>query len=353
MARRLSVGFTPDDTTDYTDATGSTTIDVVNRAVGSLILSPIPAQSVDVGQTLHLNLSPFASESGATTMNLTYSLGSDAPAGANIDPTTGALSWPLGTNQQIGTYPITVRVADNDSSQQVAATTFNVNVVDPGPAPTISGAIVSMKKGFSITLSFSQPVNPVSAANPNNYILTQPARSHTSKKKTSPPQPIRIGLSVSYNPATNQVTLKGPKKVKAGRGLTLTVVGAGPNGIAKLDDLHLAGSGGQPGTNYLASVTAKAVNRISAVAVNTIRRERPRNPRVSTLTPMSWPIPSPTRGPRGRARRLGAGRADEPVLAGDAELERGMMTVRADGGLDGLDERVPDPLDSPDDRSGR
>ena len=265
----LSVSFTPDDTTDYASASAMETIEVFKVAVGSLILSPIPAQSVDVGQTLHLNLSPFASESGATALNLTYSLGSDAPAGASIDPTTGALTWPMGTNQQIGTYPITVRVVEDGSPQQVAATTFNVNVVDPGPAPTISGAIVSMKKGFSITLSFSQPVNPVAASNPDNYLLTQPAKSHTSKKE-SPPKPIRIGLSVSYNPTTNQVTLKGPKKLKAGRGLTLTVVGAGPNGIAKPDELHLAGSGGQPGTNYLASVTAKAINRISAVVGNTI-----------------------------------------------------------------------------------
>ena len=72
----LSVSFTPDDTTDYSSASATETIDVFNRVVGSLILSPIPAQSVDVGQTLHLDLSPFASESGATTLNLTYSLGS-------------------------------------------------------------------------------------------------------------------------------------------------------------------------------------------------------------------------------------------------------------------------------------
>ena len=229
------------------------------------------------------------------------------------------MTWPLGTNQQIGTYPITVRVFDDGSPQQVAATTFNVNVVDPGPAPTISGAIISMKKGFSITLSLSQPVNPVTAANPNNYILTQPARSLGSKKK-SPPQPIRIALSVSYNQATNQVTLKGPKKVKVVRGLTLAVVGAGPNGIAKLDDLHLAGSGGQPGTNYLASVTAKAVSRISAVLGNTfLARTAARTAIVQAHTDVAAHPMIHAKAARA-VSSPGAGRADEPVPSADAEL---------------------------------
>ena len=234
-------------------------------------------------------------------------------AGASIDATTGALTWPLGTNQPIGTYPITVRVFDNGAPQQVAAATFNVNVVDPGPAPTISGAIVSMKKGFSITLSFSQPVNPGTAANPSNYILTQPAKSHTSKKK-SPPQAIRIGLSVSYNQATNQVTLKGPRKVKAGRGLHI--------------DGRRSGSERHRQTGRLASrrqrrATGHELSReCDGQSRQTDLRRRGKHdpartaahPRVSTLTPMLRPIPSPMRGPRGRARRLYAGRADEPVL---------------------------------------
>ena len=225
---------------------------------------------MDIGQTLQLNVSRFASESNAPTLNLAYSLGSGAPSGASINPTTGAFTWPMGINQQIGTYPITVQVSDHGSPPQSAATTFNVNVVDPGPAPTISVAKVSTKKGVSITLSFSQPVNPETAGNSTNYILTEPAKKKPKSQKKLSPLPIRIGLSVSYNPSTHQVILKGPKKLKISPALMLTVVGTGPNGIAKVDGLQLAGTGQQPGTNYLATVTAKAVNPTSAVVGNTI-----------------------------------------------------------------------------------
>jgi hypothetical protein len=159
-------------------------------------------------------------------------------------------------------------VSDNGSPQHTASETFNVSVVDPSPV-TVSGATVTTKKGFTITLTLSGAVNPATANNSSNYILTAPAKKSKSKKKPAPP-PTRIALSASYNQATNQVTLKGPKKVKTSPALTLTVVGTGPNGIAKLDGLLLAGNGRQAGTNYVAKVTGKAVSPTSAVVTNTI-----------------------------------------------------------------------------------
>jgi ELWxxDGT repeat protein len=265
----LSVEFTPSDATDYTTAGATATIDVSPPPVVNLVLSSIPAQSVNVGQALELNVSRFASETNAPALSLTYGLGSGAPSGASINPTTGVLSWSPGTNQKIGSYPITVQVSDNGSPPRTASETVSVNVVDPRPV-TISVASVTTKKGFSITLTFSGPVNPATANNPANYILTEPAKKPKSKHKPAPP-PTRISLGVSsYNPATNQVTLKGPKKVKTSPALTLTVVGSGPDGIAKLDGLQLAGSGRQPGTNYVASVTGKTVTPTSAVVGNMI-----------------------------------------------------------------------------------
>ena len=142
-----SVTFTPQDSTDYSTATATVTINVSAAAPVTLTLATIPAQSVDVGQALELNVSRFASETNAPTLSLTYSLGSGAPSGATIIPTTGVLSWPVGANQQIGTYPITVQVADNGSPQHTASETFNVSVVDPSPV-TISGATVHHEEGF-------------------------------------------------------------------------------------------------------------------------------------------------------------------------------------------------------------
>src|SRR5262249_54282607 len=79
------------------------------------------------------------------------------------------------------------------------------------------------------------------------------------------------GLSVSYNQAANQVTLKAAGKVKLSPALQLTVIGAGSGGIAKITGLGLAGSGGQPGTNYMASVTGKKVTHTNAIAQGALR----------------------------------------------------------------------------------
>jgi ELWxxDGT repeat protein len=256
-------------------ATGTLTINVAAQVVKvpptpvAPVLATIPTQTADVGQSFQLNVSSFASDPNTPPLPLTYSLGLGAPSGATINPSTGLLAWSLGANQTIGTYPITVEVADNESPPRTTSETFNVTVADTGPALTILSPKVSTKKGFTITLTFSEPVNPSTAANPNNYILTAPAKKPKGRHKPTPP-PTRIGLSVTYNPSTNQVVLKATKKPKTSPALTLTVVGSGPSGIAKLDGLQLAGSGGQAGTNYVASVTGKAVHPTAAVTGNRI-----------------------------------------------------------------------------------
>ncbi len=273
----------------------------VSAAIPPVIAPPtigqIPTQSVNVGQSLQLNVSNFASDPNSPPLPLSYSLGAGAPTGASINPTTGVLSWTVGANQQIGTYPITIQVSDNGSPQRSASETFNITVVDPGPAPMITQAKVTTKKGFAITLTFNEPVNPATAANPNNYILTAPAKKPKSKKKPTPP-PTRIKLSVSYNQATNQVILKGPKTVKTSPALTLTVVGTGPSGIAKMDGWQLAGRGGQPGTNYVASVTTKAVRPIAAVLGNTIVV------RIKTRSADSAPVTEKRAGVHDKVNRL-------------------------------------------------
>ena len=259
-----SVTFTPTDTTDYSTAIGTVTLNVAPPPVVTLTFAAIPNQSVNVGQTLQLNVSSFVSETNEPDATFSYSLGS-APAPVSINPTTGVVSWPTGANQRIGTYPITVQVTDNASTPHTASETFSVYVLDTSPV-TISSATVSTKKGFTITLTFSGPVNPSTVANIANYSLTEPGKKPKSKKKPTPPA-IHIPLSASYNAATNQVTLVGPKKQKTSPALTLMVLGTG---ITKLDGLTLAGSGGQPGTSYVATVTGKSVSPTAAVERNTI-----------------------------------------------------------------------------------
>ena len=65
------------------------------------------------------------------------------------------------------------------------------------------------------------------------------------------------------------MTLKAIGKVNLSKPLQFTVVGTGPGGVAKVTGQLLAG-GGQAGTNYVATVTAKKVKPVAAVASRTI-----------------------------------------------------------------------------------
>jgi len=253
-----------------TIASGDLTVNPVSGTIKPPVLASIPDQSVDVGAALQLNVGSYASDPNTPALPLTYSLGAAAPSGVAISPTMGVLTWHVGANQRIGTYQIPVQVSDNSSPALSVSEMVKVNVVDPGPAPRVAMATATTKKGFiTITIRFSEPVNPATAANSNNYVLTAPAKKPSSNQKPTPP-PTRIGLNVSYNQSTRTVTLTALQKPPTSAPLTLTVIGSSPNGIAKLDGLFLAGVGGKSGTSYVALVTQSAVTTTAAVAGRTI-----------------------------------------------------------------------------------
>jgi hypothetical protein len=223
------------------------------------VFSAIPAQTAVSGQTLQLGIAQFVSDPDRPPQALQYSLAAGAPAGASIDSVSGLLTWTLPSSQHIGFYPIGVVVTDSGSPPLSQTASFMINVVDLGPAATISRARVRTKNGYAITLTFSQPLDPSTAENPNNYILT-PAKHKKSKHS---PVPTLIPLIVSYDPRTNAVTLTARVKVKPNQALKLTVIGEGPDGIAKVTGLPLAGNHRRPGTNYVATVTGASIKRIT------------------------------------------------------------------------------------------
>jgi hypothetical protein len=69
---------------------------------------------------------------------LTYSLDPGAPAGAAIDPATGLFTWTPTEAQGPGSYPISVRVSDDSSPPESAATTFRVTVREVNRAPLLA-----------------------------------------------------------------------------------------------------------------------------------------------------------------------------------------------------------------------
>jgi ELWxxDGT repeat protein len=274
-----------DSLTSASPTQGSITFDVGSPTPTPTPTAPPVLRTVgDVlaatGQTLTFDVASLASDPNTPALPLTYSLYPGAPAGVSINPTTGVLTWNVPATQRIGIYPVTVIVSDNSSPPKTAYETIDLSVVDPSPPPTISTPTVSTKKGFSITFSFSVPVDPATASNPANYILTEAPRQHQGQKKT--PAPRVIKLIVSYDAATNQVTLKAAKKPKAGMVLTLTVVGAG--GIAKLDGLQLAGAG-TSGTNYVVTITGKRISHTAAVVKRATTSAAPGGPLSMARTP--------------------------------------------------------------------
>ncbi len=248
----------------------SFTVDVAAaKVVPPTILPPVfnaVAQVItaSVGQAFTLNVAALASDPNTPALPLTYSL-AGAPAGVTIS-SAGLLSWNVPASQTVGTYPVTVVVSDNGAPARTASEIINLGVVDNSPA-TVTGTASIKKNTLTIVLTFSQPVDSATASNSANYTLTQPGKKVKAKKHhpAPTPAPVAVGMSVSYNPATNQATLT-TKKPKAGTKLTLTVSGTG---ITKLDGLRLAG-GGQPGTSYVATIAGKSFTPTAAVSSGSI-----------------------------------------------------------------------------------
>jgi hypothetical protein len=103
-------------------------------AVLSTTLAPIADQKVVLGNRLTVAVAATGQNYGVT---LTYTLDPGAPAGAKIDPKTGAFAW---TPTAPGKYSLTVRVTDNSSPPISDTKTFTVTVEDVAPLSSGFGA---------------------------------------------------------------------------------------------------------------------------------------------------------------------------------------------------------------------
>lgn len=93
------------------------------------VLAAIGNRSVNEGSTLSFTATATDADSG---QSLTYSLGTGAPAGATINPTTGVFSWTPTANQGPANYQVTVSVTDNGTpalsdSENITITVNEVN----------------------------------------------------------------------------------------------------------------------------------------------------------------------------------------------------------------------------------
>ncbi len=100
------------------------------------VLAAIGAQSVDEGSPLTFTAS--ADDLDLPAGNLSFSLDSDAPAGATINPTTGEFSWTPSEAQGPAVHSVTVRVTDDGTPSLDDFETINITVREVNQAPVLA-----------------------------------------------------------------------------------------------------------------------------------------------------------------------------------------------------------------------
>jgi large repetitive protein len=96
------------------------------------IIESIPGQAVNIGKTFTLDLASYASDPNTPSLPLTFSLGAGGPAGANVNPTTGAFTWTPTADEPTGPQSFTLTVSDNSNPANTTSQTFTVTVYPEG-----------------------------------------------------------------------------------------------------------------------------------------------------------------------------------------------------------------------------
>jgi hypothetical protein len=99
-----------------------------------------------------------------------------------------------------------------------------------------------------VVLRFSQPLDPVRAGNPSNYLI------FNFKSR-----PVGIGSAV-YDSAAQTVTLFPRQRINLHHPAPLLVIGTAPTGVASSTGILLDGANnGQPGSDFSTLLTRKSL----------------------------------------------------------------------------------------------
>jgi VCBS repeat-containing protein len=109
---------------------------VVNEVNQAPVLAPIANQNIRATDPLNVPISAF--DADLPSNGLTFSLNAGAPAGAAINPTTGAFSWTPTPAQGGTTNVIGVTARDNGTPPLSDTKTFSVAVTPSNTAPVMS-----------------------------------------------------------------------------------------------------------------------------------------------------------------------------------------------------------------------
>ena len=107
----------------------------------------------------------IAKDSDIPQQQLIFSLGQNAPAGAQINPATGLFSWTPDDSQGGQTFLITIIVSDNGTPPMQSTQNFNITVIEVQDPPVISPVTdISVNEGDTVNLTvqaYDPDPNPV------------------------------------------------------------------------------------------------------------------------------------------------------------------------------------------------
>jgi hypothetical protein len=112
---------------------------VVNEVNSAPSLATIPDRTIVEGDLLVITNS--ATDSDLPVNALTFSLQTNAPAGAQINPTNGIFTWIPTEAQGPSTNQITIRVTDDGTPPLSAIQTFTVVVLESNSAPVLAAVV--------------------------------------------------------------------------------------------------------------------------------------------------------------------------------------------------------------------
>jgi hypothetical protein len=194
---------------------------VVPAANTAPVIGPISDQTVSLGQTVSFTVS--ATDGQSPPQILTFSLDPGAPAGASIDPVSGAFTWTPAAEQVPSVNPITVRVQDNGSPALSSTRTFTVYAVTGNTAPvlgTIADKSVLVGQTVSFTVSATDVESPPQIL---SFTLEPGAPADASLNASSG----LFSWTPTNAPSTNQFTVRvadnGTPPLSATGSFTVTV----------------------------------------------------------------------------------------------------------------------------------
>ena len=135
-------------------------------------LDPVQPQQIAEGSRLTVRLT--ATDPDLPPNKLTFSLASDTPFGAQVDPVTGVFTWIPVESQGPGEYTITAIVTDDGIPPLSGEVAFHVTVLEANNPPVFSN------------------IPPQSLDEGTTFTLTAVATD-----LDSPPSPVRYGLDVA------------------------------------------------------------------------------------------------------------------------------------------------------------